>query len=219
MLLLALADASVHLDKSVGGQALSPPPGAFLQASAQAETALVAAVLAAAEMTDCVQPHVRPHIVDLYCGVGTFSLPLLGRGASLRGYEADKAAVEALLAAARTAGYGSRTGAFARDLTAAPVRAEELSDRYHLADPPRQGAAAQMAELAGLGQMAEAPPKVIMVSCNPFTALRDIDVLISAGWQLETVQMVDQFVRTAHIEMVAVLHHPGHQTKAGQKEG
>lgn len=218
VLLLARADAAVHLDRSVGGQALSPPPGAFLQASAQAETALVAAVLAAAEMTDGVGPHIRPQIVDLYCGVGTFSLPLLGRGAGLRGYEADKAAVEALLAAARTAGFGSRTDAFARDLTAAPVRAEELADAdIILADPPRQGAAAQMAELARLGQMSKAPPKVIMVSCNPFTALRDIDVLIRAGWQLETVQMVDQFVRTAHIEMVAVLRHPGQQTKSGQR--
>ena len=65
--------------------------------------------------------------------------------------------------------------------------------------------------------MSKAPPKVIMVSCNPFTALRDIDVLIRAGWQLETVQMVDQFVRTAHIEMVAVLRHPGQQTKSGQR--
>ena len=66
--------------------------------------------------------------MDLYCGVGTFSLPLLGRGAGLNGYEADKAAVEALLAAARTAGFGSRTEGFARDLTAAPVRADELAD-------------------------------------------------------------------------------------------
>ena len=42
-------------------------------------------------------------------------------------------------------------------------------------------------------------------------------MLIRAGWQLETVQMVDQFVRTAALEMVAVLRHPGRQTKAGQK--
>ena len=218
VLLLATAEAAVHLDRSVGGQLLYPPPGAFLQASTEAETALVAAVLAAAEMTDGVRPHIRPQIVDLYCGVGTFSLPLLGRGAGLRGYEADKAAVEALLAAARTAGFGSRTDAFARDLTAAPVRAEELADAdIILADPPRQGAAAQMAELARLGQMSKAPPKVIMVSCNPYTALRDIDVLIRAGWQLETVQIVDQFVRTAHVEMLAALRHLDHQTKAGQR--
>ena len=225
VLLLATAEAAVHLDRSVGGQLLYPPPGAFLQASTEAETALVAAVLAAADSTDgdppqnSDRPHIQPHIVDLYCGVGTFSLPLLGGGASLTGYEADKAAVDALLAAARTAGFGSRTEGYVRDLNAAPVRADELADAdIILLDPPRQGAAAQIAELARLGQMSKTPPKVIMVSCNPFTALRDIKGLEQAGWRVDQVQMIDQFVRTAHTEMVAVLRHPGHQTEAGQTE-
>ena len=214
VLLLAPAEATLYLDKAVGGQALLPPPGAFLQASTEAETALITAVLTAADITDGA----RPHIIDLYCGVGTFSLPLLGRGASLNGYEADKAAVDALVAAARAAGFGSRTEAVMRDLNAAPVRADELADAdIVLIDPPRQGAAAQIAELAKLGQMSAAPttampkvsPKVIMVSCNPFTALRDITLLVQAGWQLDQVQMIDQFVRTAHTEMVACLHHTG----------
>ena len=205
ILLLAPAEAVLYLDNAVGGHALYPPPGAFLQAGTEAETALVAAVLAAAAVRNAEQAKV----VDLYCGVGTFSLPLLGRGAQLTGYEADKAAVDALLAAARAAGYGSRTDGHLRDLNTAPVRAEELADAdIILLDPPRQGAAAQIKELARLGQMTQTPPDVIMVSCNPFTALRDIAVLTQAGWQTDHVQMIDQFVRTAHTEMVARLSWP-----------
>ena len=124
-----------------------------------------------------------------------------------------------MLAAARTAGFGSRTEGYVRDLNAAPVRADELEDAdIILLDPPRQGAAEQIAELARLGQMSKTPPKVIMVSCNPFTALRDIKRLEQAGWRVDHVQMIDQFVRTAHTEMVAVLLHPGHQTEAGQTQ-
>ena len=206
VLLLAEVAPVVYLDRAVGGQALYPPPGGFLQASSEAETALVKAVLAAAAIPE----QARPRVVDLYCGVGTFSLPLLGCGAQLTGYEADKAAIEGLLTAARAAGFGSRTQAFVRDLNAAPVRAEELADAdIILADPPRAGAAAQIRELARLGQMTDTLPVVIMVSCNPFTALRDIAVLTDAGWRLDHVQMIDQFVRTPHTEMVARLCGPG----------
>ena len=85
-----------------------------------------------------------------------------------------------------------------------------------LLDPPRQGAAEQTAQLVELADLLheDAPdsvPDIVMVSCNPHTAVRDIAVLVAAGWQLEEVQMIDQFVRTAHTEIVTRLVFDGRQ--------
>ena len=54
-------------------------------------------------------------------------------------------------------------------------------------------------------------PDIVMVSCNPHTAVQDIAVLVAAGWQLEEVQMIDQFVRTTHTEIVTRLVFNGRQ--------
>ena len=81
-------------------------------------------------------------------------------------------------------------------------------------DPPRKGAAEQTAQLVELADLLyedasdsvpDIVPDIVMVSCNPHTAVRDIAVLVAAGWQLEEVQMIDQFVRTAHTEIVTRL--------------
>ena len=109
----------------------------------------------------------------------------------------------------------------------APVRAEEFCTAKGepefvliLLDPPRQGAAEQSAQLVELADLLyeKAPnnvpgivPDIVMVSCNPHTAVRDIAVLVAAGWQLEEVQMIDQFVRTAHTEIVTRLVFDGRQ--------
>lgn len=229
LLLMEAGSCHLHQDKTVGGACLQPPPGSFLQASAQGETALVKTVLEAVfgpdegpgEQADA--PDVN--VVDFYCGAGTFSLALLARGVKLAGYEADKAALDGLVAAARNAGFGNRVSAHQRDLAAAPVRAEELEEAdILLLDPPRQGASAQVAELARLAERRQADarlptpvilPKIIMVSCNPHTAVRDIAVLTAAGWAVSFIQMVDQFVRTAHSELVACLIWPELPEKSG----
>ena len=119
---------------------------------------MIQAVLwAAAACTDRRQTGRPLRVMDLYCGVGTFTLPLLASGATVVGYEADRAAVDSLLAAAQTAAHGHYCNAHSRDLVAAPVRAEEffsakgeLEFDLILLDPPRQGAAAQTAHLAVL---------------------------------------------------------------------
>jgi tRNA/tmRNA/rRNA uracil-C5-methylase (TrmA/RlmC/RlmD family) len=86
-----------------------------------------------------------------------------------------------------------------------------------LLDPPRQGAAEQTAQLVELADLLykdavpDIVPDIVMVSCNPHTAVRDIAVLVAAGWQLEEVQMIDQFVRTAHTEIVIRLVFDGRQ--------
>ena len=94
------------------------------------------------------------------------------------------------------------------------AQSDECGFDLILLDPPRQGAAEQTAQLVELADLLyeNAPdsvpdivPDIVMVSCNPHTAVRDIAVLVAAGWQLEEVQMIDQFVRTAHTEIVTRL--------------
>ena len=89
-----------------------------------------------------------------------------------------------------------------------------------LLDPPRQGAAAQTAQLATLADILlenardsgpDLVPDIVMVSCNPHSAVRDTAMLVAAGWQIERVQMVDQFVRTTHTEIVTRLVFTGRE--------
>ncbi len=228
LLLAEKTPAVLQLERAVGGHNLYPSPGCFLQASTEAETALIQAVLrSAAARTDRLQTGRPLRVMDLYCGVGTFTLPLLGNGAIVTCYEADRSAIDSLLAATRAAGLGASCSTHSRDLAVAPVRAEEFCTAKGepgfdliLLDPPRQGATAQTVELVALADLLyeDAPdsvpaivPDIVMVSCNPHTAVRDIAVLVAAGWQLEEVQMVDQFVRTAHTEIVTRLVFYGKQ--------
>ena len=232
LLLAETAPAVLQLQGAVGGQNLYPSPGSFLQASTEAETALIKAVLRAVEARkDSLRSDHPLRIMDLYCGVGTFTLPLLGSGAMVTCYEADQTAVDCLLVAARTAELGLSCSAHRRDLIAAPVRPEEFCGTNGepefdliLLDPPRQGAASQTAQLVALADLLyeDAPdsvpnivPDIVMVSCNPHTAVRDISLLVAAGWQLEEVQMIDQFVRTTHTEIVARLVFVGRQKTNG----
>ncbi|UEM21253.1 class I SAM-dependent RNA methyltransferase [Skermanella mucosa] len=175
-----------------GGVAVPVGPGAFLQASAAGEAALVEAVLAG------VGPTAR--VADLFAGLGTFTFPLASRpvpGTAVYAVEGDAAAHGALVAAGR-----GRAGVTAerRDLFADPLEAEELS-RFDAVvfDPPRAGARAQSVQLA-----ASAVPTVVGVSCNPATFARDARTLVDGGYRLERVTPVDQFLWSSHVELVGV---------------
>ena len=167
-----------------------PPPGAFLQATREGEAALVSAVCEIAEGAS--------QIADLFAGCGTFSLPLAGLGEVLA-VEGDAQAVEALDKGWRKATGLKHLTTEARDLFRRPLLPDELV-RFGVVvvDPPRAGAAAQVAELAK-AQVA----KIAYVSCNPVTFARDARVLTEAGYSLDWVQVVDQFRWSAHTELVA----------------
>ncbi len=172
-----------------GGVPVALPPGAFLQATADGEAALVAAVLAATGGA--------PRVVDLFSGLGTFALPLAARGARVLAVDAAGPATAALGLAARTAGLQLLTEH--RDLFRSPLAGAEL-DRFDAVvfDPPRAGAAAQVAALA-----ASKLRLVVAVSCNPSTFARDARTLTGAGFQLERLWPVGQFRWSTHLELVA----------------
>lgn len=169
-----------------GGISVELPPGTFLQASATAEAALVAEVVAAAGKAR--------RVLDLYSGCGTFALPLLQR-ASVHALEGSAAAVAALKKAA-----GARLTVEQRDLERRPLQKDELKKvDFVVLDPPRAGARAQSEALA-----ASAVPVIAYVSCNPATFARDARTLVDGGYALSRVVPVDQFLWSAHVELVGI---------------
>jgi 23S rRNA (uracil1939-C5)-methyltransferase len=169
-----------------GALEVALPPLGFQQPTAEGEAALVAAVLAALPAAG--------RFADLFAGSGTFAGPMLARGA-VDAFEANAASVAALNAA-----KASRPlQAIRRDLYRAPLTREEAA-RYDaiVFDPPRAGAEAQARELA-----ASAVPVIVAVSCNPATFARDARLLVDGGYTLDSVQVIDQFTFSHHVELVA----------------
>ncbi|MCC5983842.1 MAG: class I SAM-dependent RNA methyltransferase, partial [Rhodobacteraceae bacterium] len=176
--------------QTFGRAQVVPPPGAFLQATEDGEATLLAAVRGA--VGDAAR------VADLFAGCGTFTLPLAER-AEVHAVEGDAAMLAALDAGWRRAAGLKRVRTETRDLFRRPLLADELAcfDAVVI-DPPRAGAAAQVAELAR-AQV----PVIAAVSCNPVTFARDARVLVAAGYCLQTVQVVDQFRWSAHVELAA----------------
>lgn len=177
------------------GVPVEPPPGAFLQASREGETAIVQAVLAGSP-----QPMpARAHLHEFYAGSGSLTFALAQR-ARVTAWEGDGAATAALRQAANDAGVGGRVAVTQRDLARQPVSAVELAGVTAVVlDPPYAGAAAQTAQIA-----AAKPPRVIYVSCNPAVLARDARMLHDAGYQLMAATPVDQFRWSARLESVCV---------------
>ncbi|MFN3585227.1 class I SAM-dependent RNA methyltransferase [Phenylobacterium sp.] len=175
----------------LGPAVVALPPGAFLQATREAEAAMTAFVGEAAAGAT--------RIADLYCGVGTFTFRL-AEIAPVHAADFAAPAVQALTAALAGAPGLKGVTAEARDLVRRPVLAEELRKTdVAVFDPPRAGAVEQTAELARSGVA-----RVIGVSCNPATFARDARTLIDAGFRLERVLPVDQFLWSPHVELVGV---------------
>ena len=170
-----------------GDVSVTPPLGAFLQATRVSQEAMAALV------TEHVGGSKRT--ADLFAGCGTFALRLPGQVAA---FEGDAAALGALEAAANAA--GRPVACERRDLHERPLTAAEL-DRFDavVLDPPRAGARAQCEQLAG-----SRVARVAYVSCNPATLARDAAALIEGGHRLRSVTPVDQFLFSAEVEAVAL---------------
>lgn len=176
---------------AIGGVTLVLPPGAFLQAVAEAEEALVAHVMAAVGKARS--------IADLFAGIGTFTFAL-ARRARVLAVDSDKSAVAALSNAARHAQGLKAIEGRVRDLFRDPLSPREL-DQFDAVvfDPPRAGAKAQAEALAK-----SKVRTLIAVSCNPATLARDARILVDGGYRLESVTPIDQFLYSAHVEAVAI---------------
>lgn len=173
-----------------GTAQVAPPPGAFLQATAEGEAALLS------DVRDIFGG--SRQIVDLFAGCGTFALPLAQTGA-VHAVEGDRAMTEALDRGWRRTPHLRTVTTETRDLFRRPLEPDELT-RFDAAviDPPRAGAEAQIKALAR-----SSIPRLAYVSCNPVTFARDARDLVGAGYHLRRLRVVDQFRWSTHVELVA----------------
>ena len=175
----------------LGQATVALPPGAFLQATPESEAAM------AAEVCQAVAGAAR--VADLYCGVGTFTFRL-AETASVYAADGAAPAVKALTSATASAPGLKGIRAEARDLSRRPLLAMEMKGLDAVVfDPPRAGALEQSREIA-----ASKVSRAVAVSCNPTTFARDAKILTDAGFKLDHVKPIDQFLWSPHIELVGV---------------
>jgi 23S rRNA (uracil1939-C5)-methyltransferase len=177
---------------SFSGIDVTPPPGAFLQASAAGEAGIIGAALTALPAGG--------QIAELFAGCGTITFAL-ARRARVTAWEGNAALLGALRHAVNRSGLAGHITAIARDLVRQPLQPRELAPfRCVLLDPPPAGAAAQIAQVA-----AAKTPVIIYVSCNPATLARDARTLRQAGYRLASAVPIDQFLWSTRLESVVVL--------------
>lgn len=174
-----------------GGVSVDIPTNAFLQATEKGQNILTDFVLENIGNAD--------KVADLFCGLGTYTFPLLKNAVSVSAYEGNKNMVTSVFNAARRAGLENRILTGARDLFANPLKVDELN-RYDavVINPPRAGAKAQSEQLAKSDVK-----KIVMVSCNPKTFEKDAKALINGGYSLKNIMPVDQFYLSNHLELTA----------------
>jgi 23S rRNA (uracil1939-C5)-methyltransferase len=171
-------------------------PTDFIQVNAAVNRALVTAAAGLLELCS------DSSVLDLYCGLGNFSLALARRARSVVGVDGDAGLV------ARARGNAHRNGIgnadfFSADLTADAGAAPWLARRFShvLLDPPRAGALPLLSHIARL-----APERVLYVACDPDTLARDVGLLVQQhGFKLLAAGVVDMFPHTEHVESLALL--------------
>ncbi|MFI3664366.1 23S rRNA (uracil(1939)-C(5))-methyltransferase RlmD [Citrobacter braakii] len=176
------------------GLRLTFSPRDFIQVNEGVNQQMVARAL---EWLD-VQPEDR--VLDLFCGMGNFTLPLATRAANVVGVEGVPALVEKGRENALNNGLHNVTffhENLEEDVTRQPW-AKNGFDKV-LLDPARAGAAGVMQHIIKLE-----PIRVVYVSCNPATLARDSDALLNAGYVIRRLAMLDMFPHTGHLESMVL---------------
>ncbi len=150
---------------------------------------------------ECADDVTGQRVLDLFCGMGNFSIPLALAGAEVTGVEWNRRAIGAARANAASVGMDTITF-LAADVTEFLQECLGAGNQYDilLLDPPRQGIGRAARLLPAL-----AAGTIIYISCDPATLVRDLRVLVRAGYCLTSLTPVDMFPQTHHIECVAVL--------------
>ncbi|HSQ77303.1 MAG TPA: 23S rRNA (uracil(1939)-C(5))-methyltransferase RlmD [Nitrospirota bacterium] len=189
-----------QLSLEVEGLALRATEGNFFQVNWEQNRNMVRTVLDFAECTG------NETVLDLYCGIGNFSLPLATKAKAVIGIESGYSAIEDAVANAKLNNIANAE--FIADdlqkglktLIQKKMRADVI-----VLDPPRSGATLKTLERV----LAFVPRKIIYVSCNPSTLARDLKFFHLFGFRLDRLQPVDMFPYTYHIECVAEMVREG----------
>jgi len=182
-------------------------PTDFTQVNSQINRVLVSRALR------LLEPQRDERVIDWFCGLGNFTLPIATLAREVLGIEGSEALVQRSRENAAHNGLGGQVSFAARnlfELMPADLVAYGEADRW-LVDPPREGAFALEIPLADLHDDAalapglRAPKRIVYVSCNPATLARDAGLLVhQAGYRCTAAGAVNMFPHTAHVESIAV---------------
>ncbi|MFL9871721.1 23S rRNA (uracil(1939)-C(5))-methyltransferase RlmD [Paraburkholderia megapolitana] len=154
-------------------------------------------------------PARNDRVLDLFCGIGNFTLPLARLAREVVGIEGSEVLTTRALENTQENGVAGHTSFACRNLfevTADDIRALGAFDKY-LIDPPREGALAIAKALAEIAQSGTGPlpQRIVYVSCNPATLARDAGLLVhEAGYRLKGAGVVNMFPHTSHVESIAL---------------
>lgn len=188
-----LLAGAAALSEEIAGRRFSVGPQSFLQVNA-VQTAVLYG-----EAVRLLAPKSAETVVDAYCGVGTISLLLSAHAGRVIGIESVEPAVRD--AERNAAENGCTNVSFHVGNVEDVLPALDVSIDALVVDPPRKGCDARVLQ-AILDSSAK---RMVYVSCNPATLARDLRILADGGFRLETVQPVDMFPETCHVETICLL--------------
>ncbi|MBM7334202.1 MAG: 23S rRNA (uracil(1939)-C(5))-methyltransferase RlmD [Alcanivorax sp.] len=176
------------------GAELAFHPTDFTQVNADINRRMVPLAL------DLLEVEAHHQVLDLFCGLGNFTIPAARRAARVVGVEGSQAMVERGYENARRNGLDN-LAFHAWDLSQAPDGQPWAREAYHrvLLDPPRSGALEMVRLMPHFGA-----DRLVYVSCNPATLARDAGELVERGYRLKAAGVMDMFPHTAHVESIAV---------------
>jgi len=185
------ADLSVFVDHPP--LALSYGPGGFAQVNSAQNRNLIAKILAILDLRGV------ENVLDLFCGMGNFSLPIARRAGMVTGIEFHAASVEA---AVKNAVANNLQNVRFHAADASTVMNRFNGDEFDLVvlDPPRSGSSRASREILKVR-----PPRVLYISCDPATLTRDLSLLVNDGYRVVSSRPFDLFPQTWHIESVTLL--------------
>jgi 23S rRNA (uracil1939-C5)-methyltransferase len=182
-----------------GGVVIEFGPADFIQINRDINVSMVAAAM------DLLLPRRSDTVLDLFCGLGNFTLPLARRAERVVGVEGDPALVFKAQANAARNAVGN-TAFFMENLFEPTQFGPWATQRYDLVllDPPRAGASALLARMAHWR-----PRRVVYISCHPGSLARDAEILVyTQGFKLTCAGVMDMFPHTTHVESIAVFDGP-----------
>ena len=187
-------EAALPLSLGPGETALRASGGAFTQVNLAQNGHLVGTVM------ELLDPSPGDRVLDLYCGIGNFSIPAALSGAEVLGVDLSAPAVASARANADRLSAGGAAFLQGRAVEAARSLASEgRSFDAVVLNPPRTGCRDTVEDLDSLG-----PARIVMVSCDPATFSRDAALLARRGYRLASLRALDLFPQTFHFETVGL---------------
>ena len=191
----AMIRLTLPAGQGVAPVALAVEPGGFYQVNQEQNERLVGL------LRDWAAVGKDQRVLDLFCGVGNFSLPLARVAGQVAGMDLQGAAVRSAIRNATLNGLNN-AGFTKMEAAAGARRLVELGERFDLLllDPPRGGCREVLPHVAAL-----APKTIIYISCDPATLTRDLGDLIGLGYSIKKMRLLDMFPQTSHLETMVML--------------